>query len=73
MTPADASRCRANKHIPTASSAAAHRSQLMVPARIIPGASATMAASQGRRPAILAVASTAIIATAANKAALTSK
>jgi len=72
-TPAATSRLRAKRYMPTASRHAAHRSQLMLPASTIPGATATMAASQGRRPGMRAVTSTATIATAASSMVLMSK
>lgn len=57
----------------TATSATGSRSQLMVPARITPGASATMAASHGRLRWATAVASTATIQQASNSRTLTLK
>ena len=51
----------------------AHMSQLMTPARTMPGARATIAASQDRRRFVRAVASTVMIQTAAIRVALTSK
>ncbi|MCY1227225.1 hypothetical protein D9M72_394880 [compost metagenome] len=72
-TPASTSRSREKKYMPTASRPTAHMSQLITPARMIPGATATIAASQGRRPLMRAVARTVTIHTAAMRVALTSK
>lgn len=54
-TPAARGRSRAHAYMPSASRATAHRSQLMVPARMTPGATATMSPSLQRRPAIRTV------------------
>ena len=54
-TPAVRDRPRDHAYMPHASRATAHRSQLMVPASTIPGATATMSPSVHRRPAIRTV------------------
>ncbi len=54
-TPAQPGLDRAHTYMPQAIRATAHMSQLMVPARIMPGATATISPSDQRRPAIRTV------------------
>src|SRR5690606_22201935 len=64
---------RAKANMPRASKATAHISQLMLPARMMPGAIATIAASQGRRPVMRRVAMTVTIHKIATSKRLISK